>query len=536
MGKEGKYDLKLAEPPTPPETDSEIDSPQDLAKIDKGNEFVDVHPTTCLKSASITVLRVILLCCGIEADRVTPSAIKILASVLRDILSLAYKSDFNTHSQLAKEHHETWATLGLLRAIAKSTELCKSLSTKAWIDFLLNIIAEQRNPDLEKQIMTVRLLTAVLPSWSTDNPSQMSFLEKIFRILGHIALNCDLGTNFELYSNKCRVSLTASYSSTVVEELISLIRYLHSLSKWNATLNSFLASKLSLASDLLSDGPLFHIQLNENGGENSINIQDTVMATLIVIGGLDDRPRIGGLIEIDGHIGTICKFTKHSKILVQIHDDNNASTRKKIPFFGVRQLSEKFRLDRMPMPDSFISTWANLLLGHRSMDKRPNGMPVIAGSVNASILRNQQQQLAALNAGKIILNYQTKLRKILKYIIDKNISNNSNNNNNHNQQNHHYSHHYYYRHHYHQRQIDIGDHINDENNCEVDGRRWDKINRINRAYEDHGENNDNNDIEENEEENEDDEDNDDDDEDDNARVIVIDSTRNNGNNSKIFFQ
>lgn len=531
MGKEGKYDLKLAEPPTPPETDSEIDSPQDLAKIDKGNDFVDVHPTTCLKSASITVLRVILLCCGIEADRVIPSAIKILASVLRGILSLAYKSDFNTHSQLAKEHHETWATLGLLRAIAKSTELCKSLSTKAWIDFLLNIIAEQRNPDLEKQIMTVRLLTAVLPSWSTDNPSQMSFLEKIFRILGHIALSCDLGTNFELYSNKCRVSLTASYSSTIVEELISLVRYLHSLSKWNATLNSFLASKLSLASDLLSDGPLFHIQLNENGGENSVNIQDTVMATLIVIGGLDDRPRIGGLIEIDGHISTICKFTKHSKILVQIHDDNNANTRKKIPFFGVRQLSEKFRLDRMPMPDSFISTWANLLLGHRSMDKRPNGMPVIAGSVNASILRNQQQQLAALNAGKIILNYQTKLRKILKYIIDKNISNNSNNNNNHNQQNHHYSHHYYYHHHYHQRQIDMGEHINDENNCEIDGRRWDKINRINHAYEDHGENNDNNDIDENEEENEDDEDNDDDDEDDNARVVVIDSTRNNGNNS-----
>ncbi|XP_043254504.1 probable E3 ubiquitin-protein ligase HERC2 isoform X2 [Colletes gigas] len=426
MGKEDKYDLKLAEPPTPPETDTDVDSPIDTVKgktEKRMDTFGDIHPITCLKSASVTVLRIVLLCCGLEADKVAPSAIKILASILRGVTSSAHKPGHTTQLQLSREHHETWATLSLLRAIAKSSELCKSLSTKAWIDFLLSVIAEEDHPNLEEQIMAVRLLAAVLPSWSTDNPNTIPFLEKTFRILGHVALACDLGSSTELYSNKCRVSLTASHSSTIVEELVSLIRCLHSLSRWNATLNVFLSAKLSLASDLFSDGPLFHIQVNENGGENSANIQQTVMAALLVVGGLDDRPRIGGLVDVDGQIGTICKFTKHSKIVVQMHDGD---TRKMVPFFAVKHLGDKFRLDRMPTPDSFLSTWANLLLGHRGMDKRPNGMPVIAGAVNATILRNQQQQLAALNAGKMILDHQMKLRKILKYTINKNNDGNVN--------------------------------------------------------------------------------------------------------------
>ncbi|XP_015429351.1 PREDICTED: LOW QUALITY PROTEIN: E3 ubiquitin-protein ligase HERC2 [Dufourea novaeangliae] len=420
MGKEGKYDLKLAEPPTPPDTDTDdLDTSLDPAKTEKGTTgetYGDIHPTTCLKTASVSLLRVLLLCCGIVADKVTPSAIKTLASVLRGVTATAHKSDSHKESLMLQEYHESWASLSLLRAIANSPELCKSLSTKAWIDFLLGVIAEENNSNLEKQIMAVRFLTTVLPSWSTDNPNAIPFLERTFRIIGRIALTCDLSSTTEPYTNKCRVSLTASYSSTIVEELVSLVRYLHTVPRWNGTLNAFLSSKLSLASDLLSDGPLFHIQVNENGGENSVSIQQTVMAALVVIGGLDDRPRIGGLVELDGQIGTICKFTRHAKVLVQMHDSD---TRKKVPFFVVKRIDEKFRLDRMPMPDTFLSTWANLLLGHRGMDKRPNGMPVIAGAVNSSVLRTQQQQLAALNAGKTVLDHQTKLRKILRQPIKK---------------------------------------------------------------------------------------------------------------------
>ncbi|OXU31335.1 hypothetical protein TSAR_012680, partial [Trichomalopsis sarcophagae] len=415
MGKEGKFDLKLAEPPAPPESDSDSESPQcDSAKSERDNTR-EIHPTTYLKTASVTLLRVILLSCGIEADKVQPSAIRTLSSVLRGIISTANKSDSSLQTQLAKEHEDSWATLGLLRAIANSGILCRALSTPVWVNFLLCIVADESTNKLHKQIMAVRLLGTVLPFWPVNAPEMSAFLEKAFRLLGHIGLMCEASQ--ELHSNKCRVSLTASHGSTLAEELIGLVRSLHLLPGWNAALNTFLASKLALASDLLSDGPLFHIQMNENGGENSLIIQQSVMATLSVVGGLDSRPRIGGLLEIEGQLGTVCRFTQHSKLNVQMRETGQ---RRKVGFGTFKVINEKFHLEKMPMTEPLLSTWANLLLGHCGMDKRPGGMPVIAGVVNASILRMQQQQLAALNAGKTLIEYQSKLRKVLKCLTTDN--------------------------------------------------------------------------------------------------------------------
>ncbi|XP_012287916.1 E3 ubiquitin-protein ligase HERC2 [Orussus abietinus] len=414
MGKEGKYDLKLAEPPPPPDSDTDSETSVNGGKSDK-NGVKEIHPTTYLKNASTNLLRIILLSCGVESDGVQHSALKILASVLRGIISAASKSDSSVQTQLAKEHHGTWATLSILKTIANSPMLCRALSTQAWVDFLLNVIGEDNHPNLQKQIMAVKLLAATLPSWPVESPEMTPFLDKVFKLLGQIALICESEVRAELHANKSRVSLTASHSSTLAEEIISLIHKLHSLPGWNTALNAFLTAKLALASDLLNDGPLFHIQMNENDGGNSLGIQQTVMAALIVVGDLDSRPRVGGLVELDNQIGTVCKLTSHSKLVVQLHENG---TQKKVPFSAVRQISEKFHLDRMTMTDSLMSTWASLLLNHSGTDKRPGGMPVIAGVVNASVLRIQQQQLAALNAGRMLLDYQSKLRRVLKTLTN----------------------------------------------------------------------------------------------------------------------
>ncbi|KAK0097381.1 hypothetical protein PV326_002182 [Microctonus aethiopoides] len=414
MGKEGKYDLKLAEPPLPPDCDSDSDSSMEVNKSNKQITTRENHPTTYLKSASTNVLKILLLSCGVNTDGIQKSAITILASILRGIISAGNKSDSNIVTQLAREHHESWATLGLIKTIANSHVLCRALSTSAWIDFLLSIIANENQSNISKQIMAIRLLSTVLSSWSTESAEMIPFLDKTFKLLGQIALSCEAGITTELHMNKCRVSITASHSSTLAEELIGLIRGLHSLPAWSDALNSYLTSKMSLASDLLTDGPLFHIQMNENGGEHGMVIQQTVMATLIVIGGLDDKPRIGGLVEVDGEIGTICKFTPNAKLVLQMRDTN---TRKKVPFTAINNINDKFHLERMPMTESLLSAWANLLLGNCKMDRKPGGMPVIAGVVNSSILRTQQEHLAALNAGKTLLEHQTKLRQVLKCVI-----------------------------------------------------------------------------------------------------------------------
>jgi E3 ubiquitin-protein ligase HERC2 len=49
---------------------------------------------------------------------------------------------------------------------------------------------------------------------------------------------------------------------------------------------------------------------------------------LAVIGGVDSRPRLGGVVKIDDvGMGTISKITPRGKILVQMNDGNVTSSR-----------------------------------------------------------------------------------------------------------------------------------------------------------------------------------------------------------------
>lgn len=49
--------------------------------------------------------------------------------------------------------------------------------------------------------------------------------------------------------------------------------------------------------------------------------EPSVLAIIAVIGGVDNRPRLGGVVKIDDNgTGTICKITPRGKILVQMND------------------------------------------------------------------------------------------------------------------------------------------------------------------------------------------------------------------------
>lgn len=100
MGKEHKYDLKLAELPMPTKSDSDDESLLNEPGTSERNSGHEVHPTTYLKTASVTLLRVILLSCGIEADRVQFSALRTLSSTLRGVISNANRSDLSTQTLL----------------------------------------------------------------------------------------------------------------------------------------------------------------------------------------------------------------------------------------------------------------------------------------------------------------------------------------------------------------------------------------------------------------------------------------------------
>jgi hypothetical protein len=64
----------------------------------------DAHPTKLLKQASLTLLRTISICCGINADQVQPSSTKIFCSLLRDIIQVSklyLHSMFNSQYKLS---------------------------------------------------------------------------------------------------------------------------------------------------------------------------------------------------------------------------------------------------------------------------------------------------------------------------------------------------------------------------------------------------------------------------------------------------
>lgn len=59
------------------------------------------------------------------------------------------------------------------------------------------------------------------------------------------------------------VSLTASSTSSVVEEFVTLMRKLHTIPEWTEAFNSFMISKLATAADLLSH-PSLTIQVRRD--------------------------------------------------------------------------------------------------------------------------------------------------------------------------------------------------------------------------------------------------------------------------------
>lgn len=49
-----------------------------------------------------------------------------------------------------------------------------------------------------------------------------------------------------------QASLTATHSSTLAEEIVAVLRTLHSLSQWNGLVNEYINSQLSGISDVMA--------------------------------------------------------------------------------------------------------------------------------------------------------------------------------------------------------------------------------------------------------------------------------------------
>lgn len=84
MGKEGKYDLKLADPPAVPESESDSESMDEdgIYEVSSSGK----HPTSLIRSSCMQLMRIVSLCVGLHSDFMQETAVRSFVSLLREIV------------------------------------------------------------------------------------------------------------------------------------------------------------------------------------------------------------------------------------------------------------------------------------------------------------------------------------------------------------------------------------------------------------------------------------------------------------------
>uniref|UniRef100_A0A8B9DR32 E3 ubiquitin-protein ligase HERC2 n=1 Tax=Anser cygnoides TaxID=8845 RepID=A0A8B9DR32_ANSCY len=426
MGKEGKYDLKLAEPPPaaqPTTEDSDTEDDSEGEQVER-----NLHPTSMMLTSTVNLLQTLCLSAGVHAEVMQSDATRTLCGLLRMLVESGTidKSASLPNKLVYKEQHRSWCTLGFIRSIALMPQMCSTLSTSQWITLLMKIVEGHESftaASLQRQILAVHLLKAVLPSWDKNERARdMKFLvEKLFGFLGSLLSTCSsdipLLRESTLRRRKARpqASLTATHSSTLAEEIVALLRTLHSLSQWNGLINKYINSQLTSITHIFAGKQSEGALLDDYFPDTENPEVGGLMAVLAVIGGIDSRLRLGGQVVHDEFgEGTVTRITPKGKITVQFYD---MRTCRVCPLNQLKPLPVvAFNVNNLPFTEPMLSIWAQLVnLAGSKIEKHRMKSPNqgLSGQVDLDLLRCQQLKLYILKAGRALLSHQDTLRQIL---------------------------------------------------------------------------------------------------------------------------
>ncbi|XP_043204412.1 E3 ubiquitin-protein ligase HERC2-like [Amphibalanus amphitrite] len=374
MGKEGRYDLKLADVPQPVSSDDEDDD-DDLTATEAPSE--SRQPTALFRQGCQRLLQAHTLALGLHGETADQAAVHRLTALLRDIVThgrLEPVSPLQEPEACLHAQHRSWATLPLLRAAAASSSAVRrALCRPAWTSLLLDRI--EPHVPVATQLQCVLLLSSSLSA--CEDPAQMrALLHRLLTRLGDtmltganeakVAHNGDGVTRWRGHH-----SLTASLTSTVAEAVVALVRRLHQLPAWTEVTSRYLADCLVALpappppTDNESVAAAAAVAADSPSGPDSVGDyrQSALLAALAVLGGVDPRPR----------------------------------------------------LERFPTSDDFIQLWAGLLTF--AMDAPLSGCDHSKSPMQAGVSRvgvqQLQQQLAALAACRQLQQRQQLLRRVL---------------------------------------------------------------------------------------------------------------------------
>lgn len=288
--------------------------------------------------------------------------------------------------------------------------LCLELSTPGWLSHYLSLLEEPAGSEagVYRQLHCLRLLQFVLAQWGAEEEPRMpALVRQLFATLGRIALHCPGDASLRPTSEgKARVLLTASHSGSVAEELVALLRRLHTLPAWNPVINSFLAQKLCVAAELLAEQSPHSTPLDSE--------QVFVLGVLGAMGGHDLRPRVGLHCFHEGGHMVIASFTPKGRCLLAPGGVGSGTGFVKVPLAAVMPHLDHsvFSLSRLPMNEMLLNAWTVLLYGPASELRE---LPAsVEGRLDLTLLRAQQLQLAVLHTNGVLYRHQAALRRILK--------------------------------------------------------------------------------------------------------------------------
>lgn len=102
-----------------------------------------------LHDASVNFLQNVSISCGLAGNRLYPSTVHGICSLFCSMLNSG---------------NQEWCNLTLVRGVVQSPRMCKSVSTKPWIDMLLGFISVSNSAggnvvNLPKQVSTSLFLS-----------------------------------------------------------------------------------------------------------------------------------------------------------------------------------------------------------------------------------------------------------------------------------------------------------------------------------------------------------------------------------------
>jgi E3 ubiquitin-protein ligase HERC2 len=300
---------------------------------------------------------------------------------------------------------DMWRSIAFLRSILRSQNISKHITSELWLKLYFDMLKSptQNEKDVYKKVQCIKLLQTTLTQWTdTDIEKIECIINQLFLHLGNVCMNCPFDQSLTQLpiGIKTKVLASASHSGTIAEELITLLRKLHTLPLWNETINSFISQKMCVAADMFID------MERENGVyEEKLN----VAASLSVIGGFDPRLRIGIDLIYDSVKCSIYRVTQSGTIILNVHNSNET---KNISFAKVEKVLEQgiFSLSKLSLNEMLLNSWAVLMYG---MNMGAKSFETIT-SFELTLLSNQQIQLAAVKATQVLFRHQSLLKTILK--------------------------------------------------------------------------------------------------------------------------